>query len=377
MQSVRHALRIASLPCCYILSLALAFPFSGIPAAALAAPAVKASQQPAAGSAVRHEPRLSSGRCAVPAVLRATLRQIGDRFDGTVGIAVRRTDCPWVIGSQLDRYFPQQSVSKLWVTLAVLDQVDRKQVSLQKKIAIERRDLTVFNQPLAYLLDRHERIQMPVARVVHHAITASDNLANNRLLRLVGGPGEVRRTLRTKGLDEIRFGPGEGPLQSRIAGVEWRTELAGPAQFNAARAKVAMQARQKALSAYVADPIDGATPRGITEALAALAEGRLLRPETTAIYLDTLRRTHSGPRRLKAGVPAGWKVYHKTGTGQDLGRRSTGYNDVGLLEAPDGSRYAIAVMIAETSAPIPSRMALMQSVSRAVSRFHAAQATSR
>lgn len=313
----------------------------------------------------------------MPAALRATLRQIGEGFRGVVGIAVRRTDCPWVIGSQLDRYFPQQSVSKLWVTLAVLDKADRKQVSLQQKIAIERRDLTVFNQPLAYLLERNERIEMPVARILQHAITASDNLANNRLLRLVGGPDEVRRMLRAKGLDEIRFGPGEGPLQSRIAGVEWHTELAGPGRFYTARAKVPMHARHKALSAYVADPIDGATPRAITAALAALAEGRLLSPKTTGIYLDVLMRTHSGPRRLKAGAPKGWKVYHKTGTGQDLGHRSTGYNDVGLLEAPDGSRYAIAVMIAETTMPIPSRMALMQAVSRAVSRHHAGRVRSR
>ena len=36
------------------------------------------------------------------------------------------------------------------------------------------------------------------------------------------------------------------------------------------------------------------------------------------------------------------------------------------MTAPDGRSYAVAVMIRKTSAPIPSRMALMQNVTRAV-----------
>lgn len=140
--------------------------------------------------------------------------------------------------------------------------------------------------------------------------------------------------------------------------------------FYDARVKVPMARRQAALAAYVADPVDGATPSGITQALALLASGRLLTPEVTQFAMDTLAQTKSGPRRLKGGAPAGWKVYHKTGTGQELGAVSTGYNDVGILEAPDGARYAVAVMIGETRSPIPLRMDLMQAVSAAVARHH-------
>ena len=82
--------------------------------------------------------------------------------------------------------------------------------------------------------------------------------------------------------------------------------------------------------------------------------------------LAILARTHSGPLRIKAGVPAGWTVYHKTGTGQILGSLATGFNDVALLRAPSGELYALAVMIAQTRVPIPERLALMQHVARAV-----------
>ncbi len=91
-----------------------------------------------------------------------------------------------------------------------------------------------------------------------------------------------------------------------------------------------------------------------------LASEQLLSPEATRYAMDTLALTRSGPKRLRGGVPPDWKIYHKTGTGQVLGPISTGYNDVAILEAPDGARYAVAVMIGKTTAAVPDRMKMMQ-----------------
>jgi len=43
-----------------------------------------------------------------------------------------------------------------------------------------------------------------------------------------------------------------------------------------------------------------------------------------------------------------------------------GINDVGLISAPDGRTYAVAVMLQRTHQATPQRLELMQSVSRAV-----------
>lgn len=61
---------------------------------------------------------------------------------------------------------------------------------------------------------------------------------------------------------------------------------------------------------------------------------------------------------------------HKTGTGQQLGDMQTGYNDIGILTAPDGTRYAVAVMLAHTTAPNIDRMQFMQAISRTVATYH-------
>ena len=77
----------------------------------------------------------------------------------------------------------------------------------------------------------------------------------------------------------------------------------------------------------------------------------------------------TGRARLRAAVPGGWQIAHKTGTGQDLGGRNAGFNDVGLLTAPDGRRYALAVMIGDTNRPIRERQQLIQSVAAAVATY--------
>jgi beta-lactamase class A len=110
----------------------------------------------------------------------------------------------------------------------------------------------------------------------------------------------------------------------------------------------------------------------IAGALAKLKQGKLLSPNSTQYLMGTMELSHTGKQRLRGAVPPGWTFGHKTGTGQDLGGRTAGYNDVGFLIAPDGKAYSIAVMIGDTPRPIPARQALMQAVVEAVVATHRA-----
>ena len=87
-----------------------------------------------------------------------------------------------------------------------------------------------------------------------------------------------------------------------------------------------------------------------------------------------MSQTRTGAQRLRGGLQPGWRLAHKTGTGQVLGAVQTGYNDIGILTSPDGRHYAVAVMIRRTGAPLGTRMALMQNTVRAVIAFNANQA---
>ncbi|MFC4293149.1 serine hydrolase [Sphingorhabdus arenilitoris] len=292
------------------------------------------------------------------------------KFPGKTGVAVLRIDGTGLVGQRLTDLFPQQSVSKTWVALTVLDQVDQGKLSLNQNVRITPDDVAVFYQPLGDRVTREGVVNESIARLLELAITSSDNTANDNLLRVAGGPDAVRAFIGKHGLGQIRFGPGERLLQSGIAGMEWRQEYSVGRRFYAARDAVPYDRRKAALDAYLANPVDGASPEAIANALARLARGELLSASSTRLMLSLMEQVKSGPNRLKAGVPAGWRFGHKTGTGQILPPVSTGYNDIGIMTAPDGTRYAVVVMMADTTASVPERMQFMQSISRATANLH-------
>jgi beta-lactamase class A len=290
-------------------------------------------------------------------------------FESPVGIAIGRADGEWLISFRGDERFPQQSVSKTWVTLTLLDAVDKGRIRLDEPVTITEADRVVFSQPITEMIDA-DGYQTTYGELIRWAMSLSDNLANDRILRRVGGPDAVRSTIAAKGLGDIRFGPGESLLQAETAGLPWRPEYTRGRSFQEARGKLPMDVREKAIWRYIGNPSDGASPNAIARALIRLHNGELLSRASTDLMLQRMGESRTGPKRLKAGLPGDWKFVHKTGTGQDLFGLTAGYNDTALATAPDGTTYAIVVMIRNTRASIPKRMAMMQSVSRAVASYH-------
>lgn len=366
---VRQGRRFASWPAGIAL-LVLAGACTAIPSAApvrvVSSPAIAA--RPASPPPPPMVPAPSSRPS--PALV-SIIETLGRNFNGSVGIAVQRVDAGWTIAHNGDKLFPQQSVSKLWVAMTMLDAVDRGKITLDTPVMIRPADLTLFHQPIAAMV-KGSGYQTSLRDLFYRAMTQSDNTANDSVLRTVGGPDAVRGYLARRffGPDSIRFGPGERLLQSQTAGLTWSQEMSQGRRFYTARANLPRSVREKALDAYLANPMDGASPLAIVRALSRLKRGEMLSPTSTQLLLSTMSEAKTGPQRIKAGVPAGWSYLHKTGTGQDLAPRSTGYNDVGIMTGPDGTSYAIAVMIGETTLSIPQRWELMQSVARSVAALH-------
>lgn len=306
---------------------------------------------------------------APPRALKARIDELVAGFDGRVGVAVRKVGEPWLLEAGATEPLPQMSVSKLWVAVSVLHAVDEGRMSMSQPVTVRREDLSIFHQPIRRFVGQGA-YRTTVEKLLVGAITQSDNAANDVLMREAGGPGAVRAALSAKGMAGVGFADEERILQTGIAGLEWRPEFSFGRAFWTAREEVPDAERRRALEAYLAAPPDGATPAGIVIALDRLKRGELLSEASTAWLLSTMSRTQTGPSRLTAGLRPGWSIAHKTGTGQVLGRLATGYNDVGLLTAPDGESYAVAVMIAETRAPVPDRQDLMVAVAAAVTAWH-------
>ena len=302
---------------------------------------------------------------SAPRALQQRVTQLIRSFPGKAGAAIQAVDEDWIVQEGGSLYLPQQSVSKLWVAMTVLAQRDAGRLKLDDPLLVTRDDLTLFHQPVASLVTG-DGYRTTVGGLLTRALTQSDNTANDRLLSYVGGPAAVRRFLADKHIAGIRFGPGERLLQSGTAGVTWNQSMALGRGFEAARARLDPEVRRAALQRYIDNPPDGAQPAAIVEALARLARGELLSETSTRVLLETMANSHTGRARLKAATPAGWTLAHKTGTGQELGSRNAGFNDIGILTAPDGRRYAIAVQIGDTTAPMRVRQVLIQQVAAAL-----------
>ena len=315
------------------------------------------------------EPELDEAQQA----LEQELVELGENFDGVAGIAVTEVETMATMAFDGKTPFPQQSVSKLWVTMTALDLVDNGALDLSEPVTLRPEDLTVFYQPTRNIVRSRGSFSTDYGDLMQRAITQSDNTANDRLLRRVGGPQAVEAFMRRNQIRGVQFGTDERTKQSKIAGLEWRQAYSIDDAFYEARDRVPDEDRRRSFEAYLADPMDGATASGMAKALAKLARGDLLSDRSTGLLLSTMEETRSGPRRLKGGVPGGWTIAHKTGTGQYFDGVQSGYNDVGVLTAPDGSQYALVVFIGQTRASYAARMAMMQEVTRSVVRYHEAK----
>jgi len=331
---------------------------------AIAILAAAATHQPADSAQTWSAPEAPAQRA-----LQAQIRAIGDTFNGDIGIAVKDVETGWSTAFDGNTYFPQQSVSKFWVALTALGKVDRGELSLTRPVTLTKADMTLFHQPVASQIGANG-YTTNIGSLMTRALQQSDNTCNDAVLWRAGGPEAVRSFLREKGIRGIRFGPGERLLQSEIAGIQWKQSYASNGGFYSARNAVPLAERRAAFNKYIASPMDGATPLGIVDALARLKRGELLSPASTDRLLSIMSNTKTGPQRLKGGLQSGWRLAHKTGTGQVLGSEQAGYNDIGILTAPDGHSYAVAVMIRRTSAPLAERMAAMQKTVRSVIAYH-------
>ncbi len=327
------------------------------------APLMSTVAQPAS------EPALSPAARA----LERRLEEIAQGFDGEVGIAITDVAADKTIDANGDVLLPQQSVSKLWVAMAALHKAEEGDLDLMEPVVIGPQDLTLFYQPIREIVRTRGSYRTDYADLVERALTRSDNTANDTILRRIGGPEEVEEFLDDSNIDEVRFGADERTKQSAIAGLDWNQAYSRGNAFFEARDGVPDTLRRVAFEGYLADPVDGATAVGISEAMARLVRGELLSSLASEFLLDTLEETRSGPNRLKGGLPPGWSIAHKTGTGQFFDGEQSGYNDVGVITSPAGRQYGIAVLIGRTRQPTPTRMAMMHEVVAALVAYDEAE----
>lgn len=277
-------------------------------------------------------------------------------FSGRVGICVQDESGATCING--DQRFALQSVMKLLVSIAVMDAVDRRGWHTDDPVLVRKQDLSLYVQPIAKLVTRDD-FRTTTGDLVRRAIVDSDSAATDILIAKLGGPGAVQAVLDRMSLTGVRIDRDEKRLQTEIAGLDWRPEFVDPEVLDRAIAGVPESLRDRRWSEYRTDPRDTATPAGMASLLYRLAEGKLLSPGSTKFLLHVMSQTVTFPDRLKAGLPAGWKIAHKTGTSGTWKTITVATNDVGILTSPRGNKLAIGVFIGDSKEPADKKASLI------------------
>ena len=104
----------------------------------------------------------------------------------------------------------------------------------------------------------------------------------------------------------------------------------------------------------------------VVDRLEKLEREELLPPTLTSELLRIATETTTGARRLKAGLPAGAVIAHKTGTARPDHGINPAINDIGIVRLTDGRRIAIAVFLAASPLPFAEAETVLADVMRAV-----------
>ena len=210
---------------------------------------------------------------------------------GRVGLAVLDTATGHRFRHRGAERFGMASTFKFVLCGAILNLVDAGRLHLDTMIAVTAADM-VSNSPVT---EKFVGKSASIAALCEAAMTYSDNAAANLLLSLVGGPAGLTRFLRAGGDAVTRLDRIEPDLNN--------------VPFGEVR--------------------DTTTPDSMLATLRHLLLGDRLSPASRAQLLAWMIDNRTGAKKLRAGLPASWRIGDKTG-----GWNDSVSNDIAVIWPP-------------------------------------------
>lgn len=252
----------------------------------------------------------------------AQLAKIEASVKGRLGVAILDTKTGTFYGRRENERFPLCSTFKVLAAALVLDRVDHGQEQLDRRVAFAKKDVVPYS-PITQ--SRAGTKGMTLSELSAAAMTHSDNTAANLMLKSFGGPKALTQYLRSLGDKATRIDRVE-PVLNDVKGGDLR---------------------------------DTTTPRAITYTLQRILLGNILSKSSEQQLVAWLTSNTTGDKRLKAGLPEGWRIGDKTGTCNGA------TNDVAIIWPPDHPPVIIAAYLADAKTSRAQREAALADVARA------------
>jgi beta-lactamase class A len=261
--------------------------------------------------------------------------------------------------------FPMASTFKVPIAVQLLTRVDKGEIKLDQMIDIKQSDLHPGSGTLSDLFNKGG-LALSVRNLLELMLLISDNSATDVMLRTAGGAEAVTARMRSLGIEGINVNRSTAQLIADWRGVsvlppedQWT-----PAVLSKAYNAVKPEEQKASAKRFDADPRDTSTPDGMAALLERIYRKDILKPDSSELLLDIMRRCRSGETRLRGLLPAGTEIAHKTGT---IGGTT---NDVGIITLPDDAGHvAIAVFVKSSEKEVAVRERAIAEIARAVHDF--------
>lgn len=227
------------------------------------------------------------------------LAGLESEFGARLGVFAVDTGSGRVVEHRADERFAYASTVKALMAGALLAQTTTAE--LDEVVRYERADLVPFSPVTGTRVDSG----MTLRELAVAAVTVSDNTAANLVLDRLGGPQGLQDALRDVG-DQVT-----DPERRETALID----------------------------AVPGDVRDTSTPRALAGSLRAYALDDALDEQDRALLNGWLRDSTTGAALIRAGVPAGWEVGDKTGSG-GYGTR----NDLAVVRPPGAAPIVVAIL---------------------------------
>lgn len=265
-------------------------------------------------------------------VLRNKIQKIIQGKDATVGVALIVDGKDTLTINNNFRY-PTQSVYKFHLALAVLDYLNKNNLTLDHQLYVKKGDLLPnTHSPLRDDYPQGE-MYLSVADIIRYTVSKSDNNGCDILFRLVGGTAVVDRYIRGLGLSEFA-----------IAATE--EEMHGP---------------------WEVQYTNWSTPYTAAQALEIFRTQDILPQPFHDFLWDALAGTTTGGNKIKALLPEGTFVAHKTGSSyRNAEGLNAAENDIAIIQLPDGRYYSLVVFVADSMESNDVNCGIIAQISKAV-----------
>lgn len=233
-----------------------------------------------------------------------------------VSISVLGFEKEYHFDKNSDAKLPMLSVYKFHIAATVLQAVDEGKIRLDEKIFVAKQELLPETwSPLREQFPEGD-VEISLSDLIFFTVAKSDNNASDILLKLVGGAGAVQNFFDVNGTKDFQIKTSEAEMHTDVKNIYENLT----------------------------------STKSLVTVLKKFYEGKLLSKSSTDFLLKVMYATETGKDKLKAQLPAGTPIAHKTGaSGTDKDGFTIADHDAGIITLPNGTHYAIAVFITRSS----------------------------